>query len=75
MSPQVNIQKNFLEINFCFLYLFLGKIIRKFTGHDSRINTVCYNLDESVLLTGSYDGTLRIWDLKSHNYLPIETLK
>jgi mitogen-activated protein kinase organizer 1 len=32
-------------------------------------------LDESVLATGSYDGTVRLWDLKSSSYLPIETLK
>ena len=44
-----------------------AKIIRKLTGHDSRINTVAYNLDESVLATGSYDGTIRLWDLKSHS--------
>ncbi len=39
------------------------------------INKFSYNFDESVLATGSYDGTVRLWDLKSSSYMPIETLK
>jgi len=27
------------------------------------------------LATGSYDGSVKIWDLKSSSYHPIETLK
>lgn len=27
------------------------------------------------MATGSYDGTVKIWDLKSSSYMPIDTLK
>ena len=70
-----------------FFFFFLGdktaflwdvttsNIIRKFEGHISKINSVCYNEDESVLVTGSYDSTVRIWDLKSHSFRSIDVIK
>lgn len=51
------------------------KVFRKFEGHISRINTISYNDDESVLVSGSYDATARFWDLKSHSFKPIEVIK
>ena len=30
---------------------------------------------DSVLVTGSYDKTVKIWDLKSNNYDPIQVLE
>lgn len=50
-------------------------IIRKFEGHISRINTVAFNDDESVLVSGSYDATVRFWDLKAHSYRPLDVIK
>lgn len=50
-------------------------IIRKFEGHISRINTVSFNDDESVLVSGSYDSTVRLWDLKAHSYKPLDVIK
>ncbi|TMW63253.1 hypothetical protein Poli38472_002194 [Pythium oligandrum] len=52
-----------------------GKVIRKFEGHDQSVNCVRYNADGSVLLSGSYDKTVRCWDIRARNsYLPIQTL-
>ncbi|EGR27255.1 mitogen-activated protein kinase organizer 1, putative [Ichthyophthirius multifiliis] len=52
-----------------------GNILRKFEGHISKINTIVYSDDESVLITGSYDCKICFWDLKSHSYKPIDTIK
>jgi mitogen-activated protein kinase organizer 1 len=52
-----------------------GRIIRKLQGHTSRINTVAYNDDNTVLLTGSYDKTVCAWDLRSSGRVPIQTLE
>jgi len=42
-----------------------GKVIAKWLGHDSRVNTVAYH--SNVIVTGSYDGTVRCWDERSSN--------
>lgn len=52
-----------------------GQIFRKFQDHSQRINSCAFNEDLSVLITGSYDRTIKIWDLKSWGQKPIETLK
>ncbi len=49
-------------------------ILRRFPGHLSTINSVCFNSDESILVTGSNDFSVRIWDLKSQNREPIQTI-
>ncbi|MES1922044.1 hypothetical protein MHBO_003560, partial [Bonamia ostreae] len=33
-----------------------GRILRKIRGHSGTVNAVNYNNDETVLVTGSYDG-------------------
>lgn len=41
-------------------------------GHTSRINTVSFaGAEDSVLVSGSDDRTVRVWDLKSRNANPI----
>lgn len=52
-----------------------GKVIRKFEGHLSRINTCAWNSDCSILVSGSYDTTLKLWDCKSGSSHCIEELK
>jgi mitogen-activated protein kinase organizer 1 len=42
-----------------------GNTIRKFQGHTQSINCVAFNPLYNVLLTGSFDTTVRIWDLNS----------
>lgn len=52
-----------------------GRVIRKFRGHDQRVNCICYNPGEySIIVSGSYDKTVRIWDLKSRSAAPIQVL-
>ncbi|KAF4319806.1 hypothetical protein G195_004769 [Phytophthora kernoviae 00238/432] len=52
-----------------------AKVIRKFEGHKQSVNCVRYNADSSVLLSGSYDKTIRAWDIRARNaYTPIQVL-
>ena len=41
----------------------------------NRINTVSYNQNCSVIASGSYDCTLRFWDIKSNSTKPIDIIK
>jgi len=41
-----------------------GKTIRRFIGHTHRVNAVDFNSDASVLASGSYDASVRLWDCK-----------
>jgi mitogen-activated protein kinase organizer 1 len=52
-----------------------GKIERRFYGHTDRINSIAFNKHESVLVSGSYDCSVRIWDLKSQSREPIQILQ
>ncbi|KAK9463489.1 quinon protein alcohol dehydrogenase-like superfamily [Lipomyces oligophaga] len=45
--------------------------LKVFTGHKDGI--MCLQFDDSVLMTGSYDTTVRIWDLESGNLLRVLT--
>ena len=51
-----------------------GAVTRRFTGHNARINTCIMNTYGTLLLTGSYDATVCIWDLRSNNREPIQKL-
>ena len=51
-----------------------AQTVRRWTGHAGRVNRgVFAGDDDSVIITGSLDGTLRIWDVKSNAYKPIMT--
>ena len=52
-----------------------GNIIRRFKGHSNRINCVRYNADCSLIITGSYDRNIKIWDCKSNNYDAIQSME
>ncbi|KIJ06742.1 hypothetical protein PAXINDRAFT_20059 [Paxillus involutus ATCC 200175] len=39
--------------------------VQVFEGHKNWVNCVCFYPDESKLVSGSRDGTLRIWDRKT----------
>ena len=41
-----------------------AKTLRRFLGHTHRVNACDFNADASVLASGSYDATVRIWDCK-----------
>jgi mitogen-activated protein kinase organizer 1 len=40
----------------------------------ARLNCCELGPGDDVLVTGSYDKTVKIWDLKSHARTPIQTL-
>jgi mitogen-activated protein kinase organizer 1 len=46
-----------------------GNTIRKFRGHDLKVNTVLFAGEESsVVISGSYDKTVRIFDCRSRSF-------
>ena len=44
------------------------KLIKKFTGHSKKIYASSFNLDNSKIITGSHDRTIRLWDINSNAY-------
>jgi mitogen-activated protein kinase organizer 1 len=41
---------------------------RRFTGHSARVNTCTFGgQDDSVIVTGSFDGTCKVWDVKARS--------
>jgi mitogen-activated protein kinase organizer 1 len=52
-----------------------GQTVRRFEGHTGRINAVAFGgPDDDVLVSGSFDATLRLWDLKSKAWKPMMVL-
>lgn len=51
-----------------------GRPIRKFRGHDNRVNCIQLNEEATIAVTGSYDKTVKIWDLKSNAFDAIQIL-
>lgn len=52
-----------------------GAVTRRLEGHVARINAVALcATDQQVLATGSYDNTVRLWDLRSQSRAAIQTL-
>lgn len=48
--------------------------LRRFNGHAGRVNSCAFGGEgESVIVSGSFDGTVRIWDAKSRDHRPIMT--
>jgi mitogen-activated protein kinase organizer 1 len=52
-----------------------GRVIRRFSGHAARVNGVAFNAESTVIVTGSYDATVKVWDCRSQDQAPIQTLK
>ena len=38
-------------------------------GHADRVHTVDFSPDGKILVSGSYDGTVRLWDVASHHQI------
>lgn len=52
-----------------------GQIIRRFRGHTARVNCVKFNQpDSTVIISGSYDATIRCWDCRSRSAEPIQII-
>ena len=47
---------------------------RRLHGHEGPINSVASALCPSIYASGSYDGTVRIWDGRSNNSTPVQIL-
>lgn len=52
-----------------------SKSIRKYAGHNNRVNCVNFNSDNSLIVSASYDTTLKIWDNRANSYHPVDTIK
>ncbi|KAK5119820.1 hypothetical protein LTR85_007146 [Meristemomyces frigidus] len=51
-----------------------AQTLRRFTGHAARVNCCSFGGEgDSVVVSGSYDGTVRVWDAKSRSDRPIMT--
>ncbi|PIA92236.1 WD repeat domain-containing protein 83 [Cercospora beticola] len=49
-----------------------AQTLRRFTGHSARVNCVAFGGEgDSVVISGSFDGTVKIWDGKSRSEKPI----
>jgi WD40 repeat protein/serine/threonine protein kinase len=46
-----------------------GRPIRRFKGHRKLISSVCLSVDERYAMSGSWDYTLRLWDISSGSCL------
>ena len=45
--------------------------IASLTGHTDRVHAVAFSPDGHTLLSGSYDGTARLWDVATHRQIGI----
>lgn len=39
------------------------------------MNAVAFNDESSVLISGSLDATVRLWDIRSSNFQPIQVIE
>lgn len=59
----------------CFLWdVSSGRVIRRFQGHNQRVNAIKFNAEGTLLFSGSYDKSVQIWDLRWHTRDPLQTL-
>ena len=52
-----------------------GKQINRFSSHLQRVNSVSCNAEGSVICSGSYDATVRLWDTRQIQHKTIQILK
>lgn len=53
-----------------------ARTLRRWTGHFGRVNCVAFGgEDGGVIVSGSYDATVRLWDCKSQSTKPIQILE
>ena len=47
---------------------------RRWSGHGGRINAVAFGAEGSVVITGSLDTSVKLWDAKSNSGKPLMSL-
>ena len=53
-----------------------ARTLRRWGGHFGRVNCVDFGGEgEGVIVSGSFDATVRIWDIKSQSAKPIQVLE
>ncbi|MBS9385956.1 MAG: TonB family protein [Dolichospermum sp. BR01] len=48
---------------------FIGNLLQTLTGHSYSVISVAYSPDGQTLASGSYDNTIKLWDVKTGNLL------
>ncbi|KAI5295087.1 hypothetical protein KEM52_002391 [Ascosphaera acerosa] len=49
--------------------------LRRWLGHEGRVEAVAFGgVDDSVVVSGSADSTVKLWDARAHSAKPIQTL-
>lgn len=51
-----------------------GKIVKKYQAHAGRVQAVRFNEEATLIFSASIDGTVKIWDVKSREFDPIQIL-
>lgn len=52
-----------------------ARTVRRWEGHAGRVNAVAFAGEgDSVVVSGSYDATVKLWDGKSQSYKPLMSL-
>jgi len=46
-----------------------GEEIRQLIGHTDNVTSVAFSLDGRWVITGSWDGTARLWDTDWHDFV------
>lgn len=59
----------------CFIWdVASGQTLRRVQAHSHKINAVEFNDEATVLMTASYDQTVKCWDMRAANRDPIQTM-
>eukprot|EP00927_Polykrikos_kofoidii_P057562 TRINITY_DN51702_c0_g1_i1.p1 TRINITY_DN51702_c0_g1~~TRINITY_DN51702_c0_g1_i1.p1 ORF type:complete len:411 (-),score=47.07 TRINITY_DN51702_c0_g1_i1:10-1212(-) len=51
-----------------------AQVIRKFVGHDRKVNALAYGPGQDVVMSASHDKSVRVWDLRSRDRGSIQAL-
>ena len=51
-----------------------GVTVTRFRGHTAAVNAVKFGAESMVVVSASYDKTVKCWDMRSNAHDPIQTL-